>query len=484
MASQKKAPHNNKAYFIENYVTKEYIRKLYWKSEYGQMMRNDDKYSKTIDKKIKEGKESEYKQQANFIWDKNLIDESIKDSFREYRKLDNQTPDDTASQIEGEPHPGMRLNQQNIAGDRKQESLVVESKNDGPRPDDGHHLKKQDGSNIKKEHKVVVNLQPKVEDSVSVESKIKNEPGAKNDIKTGEFPYCSNPACGLEELDRPKAKCCSECGAILITPKPPEDILKKVIPELTNRFIVHRHDEKQKFSFHCSELQDGGAYVAPYNHINEMNYMSLLSKPYIDIKECYISRGSTLGDILAGIISNNITDPICRTAIFLESKNWWNKKLPGETIIECRFAQEVLNINNGFHIQKNNHIGHLEQSAKDTLCTLLTDNYSKEDLLLRKELDNIKMDIFYSSKTETIYTLDDLLRFLDVENKIIKRLNFKEHSKHTKILNINIFILDENIEALLRIATMRKEFSKIDPFEFTIGSYDLLLVLLGITKPI
>ena len=102
-----------------------------------------------------------------------------------------------------------------------------------------------------------------------------------------------------------------------------------------------------------------------------------------------------------------------------------------------------------------------------------------EDIILREQFSQIREDLYYSHKNNKLYTLTDLTDIFKVECKVIKNLNFKERSKLFKIINVNIYILNDEVDQLFYIAEARQHLNKFEQFKLNFDLNTSSMMLLG-----
>ena len=277
-------------------------------------------------------------------------------------------------------------------------------------------------------------------------------------------------------------KFCKDCGSVMVTPQPHENILDKVIPELSNTMIISAVDEKKIMNFRADTLRNSSCIVARYNNPDGSNYFQIYENQPDDIR-FFHAPDLKVGDIIMNIIKNDIRDPIVRGGFYFRAnRNWWNTHLPDDTIINCRYAQEVLFINEGLKISKGQYEGRLEECTEDNLCALANRDSPRGEILLKEAISKIGEDLFYSSKMDKLYTRGELLTILDVEHKVIDQLIMTDDSQLIQIYDLSVHILSKKINALLKIAEIRREISCIADFKFNIVEDEILPTLLGLMR--
>lgn len=107
---------------------------------------------------------------------------------------------------------------------------------------------------------------------------------------------------------------------------------------------------------------------------------------------------------------------------------------------------------------------------------------SKTDAILKEQLGKIKEDIFYSRRNRRLYILSELIDIFRLEGRIIKNLNFKEKSKYIRILNVNAFTLNEEMDQLFEFVEFRQKINKFNRFELNCSPSLSMLILLGINQ--
>jgi hypothetical protein len=452
MADRKK-PGNNKEYFKAEYVRQERIRSELWQTKYYDQMKSHPEFRNTVDKRIKEGPTSKHKQEADFLW-KCVLTPAQKDNIREFLKMDDYEPENTTQQVEGQPSVKPPSYPAAVFGNEKKDNKLLI----------GDH---------KEQIKI---LAPII------------EPG---DDTTEEKPYCPNNNCAeYMTFYKIGSKFCVQCAAPLNKLEPMENILEKNIPELAQTVIIQNPDEKQIFQFSINDLYHGQqgklqCVVAPYDNPDGSNYMQLLCVSHPKINCIQLTDCTKICDILVNLIKHNIFDPICRTGVFLKSdKNWWNKRIVDNALISFRYAHEITEINDGIQIHENAVFeDQRRQQNDDNVCTFVNKGFSNEDKIFRKVLSQIKEDLFYSPTYEKIYTFNNLQNIFDIEDRIIENFIIKEHSKHIKISGyVNIFILNDEMDALIELSDQRKRYQRIACFKFKMDIKTASMLLSGMMK--
>lgn len=421
-----KAVDNSLMYFKLMYTLNLPVRNKYWKEEYFNEMKEHQRFRGTVVKKKNQGGEEWYRQQTDFIWGKLTVHEKQKwkEESLNMKKLiiPDLSENTTLAQVEGVPSP-------------TPPPPYIEKKNIEVVHDHKDAMIKKFCSNCKKDRD-------------------------ENDI------FCNQCAARLEKYDFT------------------ENILERVIPELSNIMIYQKQDESFTCNLSIKDLYSTNSLVATYNNPDGSNYICFYEYPRIvqlTKVGCFRNDHVSLGDILSILVLNEITHPVCRTGLFMKaSKNWWNKKFPDNTLIEFKSADDVMHISNGLLIRKDVGFENaaLMQESKENCCIKASE--SKEDLILRNALEEIKEDLYYLSKTDKLYTMNQLYSMFSFENSIIKSLDFKNYSKLMRIFNVNIYVLDESIDALFECKTFREKIKPINRFEFNIKKEDVFPSLLGI----
>lgn len=437
---------SNFEYFKASYAENKCVREKLWKDDYIDNMLLDAQWKGTVKSNKQEGGQKWFKQQADYIWKRVLNDEQKKEWKNEslaLKKLLEEKTENT-TQIEGQPNA--------IVSPPSYE----DRKDEHPQPPE----KKEE----KKNPDIV--LQPN--------KRNENNPGnISEDLKTGDHKYCTK--CNWQDIEDHGWPFCPMCREPLSEPLPPENILKKTIPGISNVIIFQKQDEKKIHKSTIKELNDMRGrlnyYCNPYNNKDGSNYMSLGSEENNILKAAnwmgmgyFVPENDTIEHILTGLIAHEISNPICRRELIVKTNvNWWNeRKNPGESI-EIRYAPEIANISDGIQLQRledglnklkeGHHNFNLEKSGDDMKTSI--------DISLETILSNIKEDIYYSESEEKIFTWSTLMEELEFESQYIEDLNPKKHSRTFKILNINVYILNEEMNILFDYKHARERKNKI-----------------------
>lgn len=150
-----------------------------------------------------------------------------------------------------------------------------------------------------------------------------------------------------------------------------------------------------------------------------------------------ISSCDTLEHFLITMIEARIQDPCCGQWFDLESDYDFTlfQKAPIATWAQVfrRDAEKTVTLS----------------LTKTTPNTTMQEN-------MDEILSIIRHDIYYSSKTQKLYTLDVLEKKLEFI-KDLYELKIKEHCELFKLRHINIYILQEEIEHLLYFSSLREK---------------------------
>lgn len=106
-------------------------------------------------------------------------------------------------------------------------------------------------------------------------------------------------------------------------------------------------------------------------------------------------------------------------------------------------------------------------------------NSNDDDKKLRSLMNDVKEDVFYSRRNKKLYLATELDEILKLEKRIIKNFNLRERSKNIKVLNINAYVLNEEIDQLFEFVEFRQKINKLNVFKFNTEGIEHMSLLLG-----
>lgn len=183
------------------------------------------------------------------------------------------------------------------------------------------------------------------------------------------------------------------------------------------------------------------------------------------IKAQHLYR-TKLRNIIGVILSLEMKNPIIRDGVVFRTEKRFDQGQinQDEEVIIVTLDSNIKGPNNGWHQ------GYYATTGRND-----TDNDKK----LRQLMNDIKEDVFYSRRNKELYTLSELCKIFEVEGRVIKDLNFREKSKNVKVLNINGYILGEEIDQLFELVEFRQKINKLNGFKFNFDNVESMMTLLG-----
>lgn len=297
------------------------------------------------------------------------------------------------------------------------------------------------------------------------------------------------PRCKHSEYEGSKFLFCPIDGTQLQKPEELKDILNKKFT--ISQFIYQKQDEKWMFPVFLKELNDTGVkghftYIGGRNSDNSIdvysnsiksidNYTAQMQHKFKQIHRIdnyetfynnvmklpctYNPQQESLGDLLKSLIHYEITNPVCRQSMYFHCNlDCWTMGQSEDKLIEFSLLYNVHGMN----------------------ASITRSNFpSAEDVKLKDALALITEDVFYNKRTREIYNLEDLLKMFGLEGKLFENFNFYDHSKHIKILNVNAYILNEEIETLFEFMKIREWSQALCKLKSRKNTIATLLILLG-----
>ena len=185
----------------------------------------------------------------------------------------------------------------------------------------------------------------------------------------------------------------------------------------------------------------------------------------LEIKVKRLIGKEKIRDILCIMIKLRMKNPIIRHILTFKCDKQFMDRA------KCQLTEDIklLTTDNNVTAIHSNTLIHTSEGIA------LTDTDKK----LRSLMMEIKEDIFYSKRNNKIYLLSELIEIFKIEGRVIKNLNFKERSKHIKILNVNAYILNEEVDQLFEFVEFRQKINKFNRFELNFIPTLSLMMLLG-----
>jgi hypothetical protein len=315
---------------------------------------------------------------------------------------------------------------------------------------------------------------------------------------------------------------CPQCGTKLEQKQSLKDVLNLAVK--TPSFIVHNNDQvtyqttvgairnyMPNTNNHYLYAHDNNAaelthYVDVHTEGAHENALTALNIAHTVCNED--NYNSTVGHVLVSLIEDHITEPMCREntisfgcninpfdPIFMDDTPVNLKIIPNQ-LEPCnntdliyvgwdKYCSDIWDrVESGECADINTEKQRIDKYLNDNRYVLSAQDASRYqqlfnapynaaaftpvrspipspyDTQLRALFKKIHEDVYFSTSTRQLYTLDELQELFSTELDVFD-IDFKEQSTHVKILNVNVYILNDTIESLFELVDLRSSLKGI-----------------------